>query len=147
MRRVIQVLGVAVAALAALLFGCQTVEQPYRYYESYDPELHGGMWVPDIFPHDITEIHEQHDIDTNEVWLRFSLGEATFQPIDSGYSAVDTSETGLEARKPLWVPWRGRWWYQDLSGSFQLYRGSHLEGTAYLAIDPDGTVYWWRGAA
>lgn len=101
MKILIAALTIVAMALVAVALACQYVEEPYRYYETYTRELHEGLWVPDIFPRDIKQIHEQHDIDTNQVWLRFTLGD---QKIDlSQFNTIERDMT--KVRKPFLAEW------------------------------------------
>lgn len=96
----------AVAVLTVssiILHGCGFFEQPYRYYESYDQSLHDGMWVPDIFPHDIVDIYEQHVIDTTEVWLRFSLSDEEFDPSKIGYEPIQSTQLSEIISVPMYT--------------------------------------------
>ncbi len=133
----------SVLLLAAFFCSCGFIEQPSRYFEFYDVSLHEGMWIPKIFPHDITEIHEQHVIDTNEVWMRFRLGETPLQPSEYGYELIQREEVEAPYRLPTSAPWKHRWWPETFSESFRFYRGSHLGAVAFLALGEEGIVYWW----
>ena len=126
--------------------GCGVVEQPYRHMPEYGRTLHGGHWVPDIFPHDILDIHEQHDIDTNETWLRFSFSTETFDAKRHGYAPLAGARLDqLLVRKPSSKPWIKVWWkLEGLAGS-DVYFGEHLDHRAYLVVTRDGTGYWWVG--
>lgn len=127
----------------------QYLEEPYSYFPIYKEELHSGGWVPDLFPSDITEIHEQHDIDTNEVWLRFKVGHA---PIDlEGYKPFDTNDG---KKQSFSSPFLATWWPDDLVNDLQaekrkpefvVYKGvCGQAGTAYFALQGiDATAFWW----
>jgi hypothetical protein len=123
--------------LVVLPSGCQWVEQPYRHFEVYGQELHDGLWVPDIFPHDITDIHEQHDIDTNKVWMRFSLNA---QKIDrSIFAAVPTLQ--MTKTKPSLASW----WFDQLPSHYKFYKGSSAGSNSVLAHSTESkVVYWWH---
>jgi hypothetical protein len=41
--------------------------------------LERGGWLPDFLPESATEIREEHDIDSNELWVTFSFGRE-FRP-------------------------------------------------------------------
>lgn len=136
------------------LYGCGFFEQPYRYYESYDRSLHDGMWVPNIFPHDIIDIYEQHVIDTTEVWLRFSLSDEEFEPLKIGYEPIQSTQLSeIIYRFPCTPPWRKRWWFQtfgrkvtlkDRLPEARIYKGKYLNNSSYIAVDTStSTIYWW----
>ena len=89
----------------------QHIEQPHRKYHSYDPDIFVGNWIPDIFPQDVTDIHEQHDIDTNEVWVRLDAKEMPFIKAKSNTELV--SENQIE-KSALSVPMNAKWWFSSL---------------------------------
>jgi len=62
-----------ILAIVVFLMICDVkyTEEPSRYYFKHSNELYYGDWVPKIFPENISNIYEQHNFDTNEVWLRF----------------------------------------------------------------------------
>ncbi len=67
-------LSLIVIIISLLLCCCD--ETPYIYYPSLsDAQKRGAIkrgWIPSILPPSSTEIHEQHDIDTNETWIKFN---------------------------------------------------------------------------
>lgn len=101
------ILGIALFAIS--LASCQRFEQPHRYFDSYSEELHDGNWVPNIFPKDISQINEQHDLDTNEVWLSYTPGKIDFDPLKMGMVSLETKEIEkLEFR----APYQAYWWFE-----------------------------------
>jgi len=113
--------------LIAVPVSCKKYEQPHRYFESYSEKIHKGNWVPNIFPKDITKIHEQHDIDTNEVWLSYTPGKQQFNPEQLGMVALSANviET-TNFRAPFWASW----WIEEpvhqqlANDNAVIYRGS-----------------------
>ncbi len=133
-----------------LFVACDYIEQNYRYFESYDPTLHSGNWVPDIFPYDIKNIYEQHVIDTNEVWLRFDLGKEIFDPQKIGYGEIfPTRLNEITFRFPFTPIWRNKWWFEEhksktIIKELKFFIGQHLNSKAFIAInESEGKVYWW----
>jgi hypothetical protein len=122
--------------LVVLSSGCQLIEEPYRHFDVYVKDLHDGLWVPDIFPHDITDIYEQHDIDTNEVSMRFNLN---VQKIDmSIFTTVPQSEVTKTK------PFNASWWFDELPSHYKFYKGSSGSSGSVLAHSTESTVvYWW----
>ena len=138
MKTVIVASIVILTILVGFPVACQYSEQPRSYYSNYTEDLHNGMWVLDIFPKDIKNINEQHDIDTNEVWLKFTLGT---KKIDlSHYQKIDKSDISYSK------PFLTTWWFSDLPPHYNFYRGS-CEGSinsSTLALSTKSKeVYWW----
>jgi len=121
-------------------------EQPHRQFDTYTKVLHGGNWVPDIFPHDIVSIREQHDIDTNEVWLRFSLTESSFSPAQHEYREISKKQlTNYRIRKPIILFWRPNWWFEELVEDDKLFvHDDYPETKSFVLISSNNTVYWWH---
>ncbi|MBN1254901.1 MAG: hypothetical protein JXA50_06480 [Deltaproteobacteria bacterium] len=154
-KKTIILLAVTIITFSSIILpGCEVIEQPYQYYQTYDPSLHDGMWVPNIFPHDIVEIYEQHVIDTSEVWLRFSLSDQEFDPSKIGYEPIQSIQLSeIIYRFPFTPPWRKRWWFQtfgrevtleDRLPEARIYKGKNLNHAAYIAVDKStSTIYWW----
>ena len=124
------------------------MEQPGRYYEIHTDELYAGGWVPRQFPKDITNIYEQHDIDTNHVWLRFDRGQQAVSTEGMKKLSIKEKEK-LQLQTPLF----SSWWFDGLieqqpANDAALYAdvfiGSCGRGSSFLALSLNRqTVYWW----
>jgi hypothetical protein len=137
---------------ASIPFSCSKFEQPHRYFENYTASIHQDNWVPDIFPKDITKIHEQHDIDTNEVWLSYTPGQHPFNPTKLGMVALSESEIEkTKFRAPFWASW----WFEgpvqqqpanDGALNAVIYRGVNKSGViSYFTCDVEkNKCYWWQ---
>lgn len=59
-----------------------SLEQPKSYFRNYISLKESGLiekgWAPDFIPKSATDIHEQHDLDTN--WVKMSF---KFEPNDT----------------------------------------------------------------
>lgn len=139
----------AVVSLLAVIFpvGCLYLESPSRYYESHEDALYGGMWVPGIFPSDIREIHEQHNLDSNEVWLRFRSGPGGFHPRGHGFDEIRLSELqAIRSSDPFMVGW---WFDRDQERpSRKLYKGRcypqrDAGGKVAFILETPEYFYWW----
>jgi hypothetical protein len=128
---------VIVLIVIVIPLSCQYIEEPYRYYDTYTKELHNGLWTPEIFPKDIRDIHEQHDIDTNRAWLRFTLGEQILDLV----TYVKADKTVIQFTKPFLVSW----WLSELPDHYVFYHGSRAnDSLSTLAIlISSKVVYWW----
>ena len=128
-----------------VLAGCGLFEQPYRELSRYDQSLYAGRWVPDIFPHDIVKIREQHDVDTNKTWLRFRLTNIAYDPKQHNYIEVSRPERStIKLTSPARPIWRTEWWPKDIDQSNDIYTRSGNAETSYMMITPNREVYWWR---
>ena len=137
--------------LTLIMVSCQHIEQPHRYFDSYSKQLHKGNWVPDIFPKDIKQINEQHDIDTNEVWLSYTPGKSRFDPLQYGIVVIPTQEIETINFR---FPYQASWWFeepieQQLANDNALnavtYRGiNEAGGKTYFTCDFEkNKCYWW----
>lgn len=128
---------------------CHYLEQPSRYLDAYSPGLHQGNWVPNIFPNDITQIHEQHDIDTNEVWLRFTTTKSKIGLSQFKMLATQDLQT-INISKPTFATW----WFEgiieqqpanDSALYAVIYKGNCGKNmVSYLAISKKNNInYWW----
>lgn len=152
MKNTLIILALIFIGLLTIPFSCKYFEQPQRYYKSHSDELYSGGWVPKIFPNDISEIHEQHDIDTNEVWLSFNRGNKDIDPEKINMSRLTWGQIqSTKFRKPFF----SRWWFEgpvqqqpanDNALNTDFFKGSCvMEGmTSYLALDRTSQrSYWW----
>lgn len=61
--------------MAFQLVACS--ERATKFYPKYEDAANDGAvkrgWIPEIVPKTATEIHEHHNLDTNEVWIRFNV--------------------------------------------------------------------------
>jgi len=128
---------IIVITIITVPLSCKYIEEPHTYYKNYTKELHNGFWVPDIFPTDIREIHEQHAIDSNQVWVKFTLSDLEIDL--SKFKKMNKSIV------PYKKPFLSTWWFNDLPEHYNLYKGSCGESsTSTIAISKSSkTVYWW----
>lgn len=86
---------------------------PESHYPTFAAAVADGAvargWVPDTLPADATDIWEMHDIDSEEVWIRFTSGSEALGAMARACAEVDALE----------VAWpRGTrqlsWWPHDL---------------------------------
>jgi hypothetical protein len=136
-------IGVILVFLAVYYFPVmiQHLEQPHRKYTSYDREMFAGSWIPDLFPVDVQNIHEQHDIDTNEVWVRVDAGETNFTKATLNTQAVYASEIEISG---LSRPMHAEWWFDSLDSNTPIYRGvCNNDMVSYFFISKENKAYWW----
>ena len=99
--------------IVLLLSACS--ERFTAYYPKYEDALKAGAiergWIPEIIPKTATDIHEQHDLDTNEVWLRFDLPSADKDRLIAGMRRLTAREI---SNVRISHPSRTDWWFEDL---------------------------------
>jgi hypothetical protein len=119
----------------------QHIEQPHRKYRSYDTNIFVGNWIPDIFPNDVQNIHEQHDFDTNEVWLRMDAREKPFTKALSNTQLVYGSELDIST---LSQPMHAKWWFNSIDPNTAIYKGTcNKNMVSFFFESNQSKVYWW----
>ena len=137
---------VPIVLFAMVMAACTKDEVLDASYESRaEAEAAGAIargWIPEWLPANASDIHEVHDLDTNEGALAFSLPPgANWRPP----SACRTAQGG-EFSEPRfsrdWIP------KLDASAAYFSCPGEQAEGTPLLeavAVQPDGQrVLYWR---
>ena len=139
--------------MAIVLAACS--ERFTEYYPKYeDAEKDGAFkrgWIPEIVPKTAIEIHEQHDLDTNEVWIRFTFPSSRRDQLTSGLKRLANDEiVKVRVRQPSNVDW----WFEGLiqqapandnALNADIYTVKcHENRAAYLALDRTSQqVYYW----
>jgi hypothetical protein len=117
---VVVLLAVFVLSPVALLTTCHFIENPKSHYGSFGEArnagaLDPGKWFPTLLPETAMDITEQHNIDTNEMWLAFAFSESLPTPVPDCANASNVT-TRLD-RAPRW--WRKS--YKDLGRAAKVY--------------------------
>lgn len=139
---------VIVAALS--VGGCKRLETPESSFPDVQAAVAAGAvergWVPAFLAPSAKELRERHDLDTNEVWLRYSFGEEAF--VVGACRNADAAHIA-KPRKSA-----GQWWPDTLtqktpseghSSSFEYYQCTN--GGFIAADHQTTTAYYWRGAS
>jgi hypothetical protein len=97
--------------MALLLTACS--ERLTEYYPKYqDTVKHGAIkhgWIPGIVPATATAIQEQHNLDTNNVWIRFTIPGSDKAQFTTGLKRL----SGAEVRKvSVRHPSKAYWWFE-----------------------------------
>ena len=139
--------GLAAVILAA---ACEPMETGRSEYPSAQAAISAGAiergWVPEFLPSSAREISEKHNLDTNEVWLRFSVDPNERSSIDMSCRKISGSDAVLPRKGA------GEWWPEALTeqkgraslqaGAYTLYR---CENGGSMAMESDGhMVFYWR---
>jgi hypothetical protein len=132
-----------------------------RYATLADAAAKGAVrrgWIPSFVPPTASDLYEEHDIDRNQVWLRF-----TVNPTDPSLALAAFTPLSLDAVRNLTVqpPCSSGWWFEgfieqqpenDGALHADVYQGPGLldSQVGYIAIDRTaGHVFFWtlaRGA-
>jgi hypothetical protein len=153
MRAVLLSVATAVGAATAALYGYDRLENPQREYETVSEEVFRGGWVPRLLPPTATKIRVQNNLDTNEVWIRFSTGTPDFDPAKLGFRRMAPETWPAQVRQPRYASW----WFASLtqfsSSTASLYSGpcgSEAQGalarSGHLLVAA-GEAYLWCGSA
>ena len=139
--------------VSALLSACSEVST--SYYPTYEAAVKDGAvkrgWIPEIVPESATELHEEHDLDTNNVWLRFNLSNSEKSRLTAGLQKLshqDISKTKLR------YPSKADWWFEGLIQQSPANEGAlnadiytlkcYNGKNGYLAFDRvSEKVYYW----
>jgi len=146
-----------------LLASCEPFEKIERSYDTYDDAAAAdavgeGRWLPAFLPRSARRIRELHDIDTNEMFVRFDLAAADADTLSTALVPADRASVVLPRRRR--VP---RWWPHRLSattertlhplpdvGFFDVGFAGETRGQAtsrfiaFLALDRrSGTAHYW----
>lgn len=144
---------ICLCLVALLLSACS--ERPTSYYPKYEDALKDGAvkrgWIPEIVPETATEIHEQHDIDTNDVWIRFTVSGSEKSRLIAGLKRLRDDEI---IKQKLRYPSEASWWFEGLiqqspaddnALNAEVYSAKCDEGRiGGLALDRTShRVYYW----
>ncbi len=110
-------------------------------------------WIPPRVPSGAVEIHGEHNIDTNEVWVRFRVSDPGRLNVVSGMRKLGHDEIlSLHTRHPC----RADFWYQgiieqepenDGALNAEIYVGkSPVSGwLEFVALDrAEPFIYYWN---
>jgi hypothetical protein len=112
------------AVLSILALGCSEMDIRENYYENMAEARSAGAleagWIPDIIPPSSTEIHERHDVDSEETWVTFSFSKNDMQEMASRLEQVNVSEVPKEN---FTSSGDVDWWPRNLRSSLRNSKG------------------------
>src|SRR5262245_57359720 len=142
-----------------LTVACSAPETVEVHYPTGAAALADGAaargWIPDLMPQDATDILEIHDLDTEEVWIRFTFTDETRSGLVKSCNEVDA----------LHVAWpratrRLSWWPEDMlqaasrpASPYHFFRcavpdrypGQSYSIATFLALaDEQPKAWYWR---
>ena len=161
MQRLLRLTALAIFGLVMLtvltLKVCQQMDTFESNYNDLSAATKDGAvqrgWVPDFLPASAFQIHERHNISTNEVWMSFGFG-----PKDTDF--LSKSCTRVPPDKIALPRGFGKWWPASLTPgspqlpSYDFYRCADTlvdrahKAVGWLAIDAYKSIaYYWEGAS
>lgn len=138
-----------------VLFQYSWLDRVSAYYPSYaSAERNGAIsrgWIPEFIPPSATEIHEEHDLDTNQVWIRFRVpGTDVHRMVQAMRRLPDDEVLSLKYISP-----QEGWWFEalvqqtpanDNALNAEIYTSNCLDdkGRAFIAVDRvQPLVFYW----
>ena len=107
-------------------------EHPKTRFENYDKMKASGIieagWVPYYFPRSATDIHEQHDLDTNQVNIDFKYKKEDIKELQKICTTLFENDEGYKFICPP---------YDERSSIFNL----HSDGVGYYSSASEGLKY------
>jgi hypothetical protein len=125
------------------------------YATAADAIASGDMergWLPSNLPPIATEIHEEHDLDTNEVWMRFTVSRESALEFVVGLQRLPPQDV---ERFNVRSPCDRSWWFDGLIEqqpandgvlNADIYVGASPDSsrTLFVALDRTSSdVYYW----
>lgn len=116
------------------------------YYQTFEAAVTAGAvskgWVPAWLPKSANEIHEKHNLDTNQSMLAFRFNASEKLEVGGDCERIDPY-------KPKEPPFKASWWPSDVPASkLSTYRHSFYScegGKAFLALsEKQGEGFYWR---
>jgi len=144
---------ILVAIPVLLLLSCQeqiSVHYGNRVAAVKDSAFERG-WLPSQIPSDAVNIYEQHDIDTNRVWIRFDVPTSTRAQLLRSLQQIQDDRIG-QLRFP--TPRRANWWDLGIVRARSngvnevkppIYSADwHQPNSGFVFIDQSkGRIYYW----
>jgi hypothetical protein len=121
-------------------------DQMEAYYETREELVADGAvqrgWVPPWLPVSAARIHEVHNLDTNDVWMRFEFDTSELSSIPECSRSATTKFSDARG------PWRQRWWSASNKYDWRGYTcgwdhdGKSRHARMAVAAEPGIALYW-----
>ncbi|MCP4149504.1 MAG: hypothetical protein GY757_17280 [bacterium] len=130
-------------------------ETPKSYYPTLeDAKTVGAIkrgWIPPVLPVSAADIHEQHSIDTNTVWIKFNANHPDLKKLSTQLRVLTSQE--IDSLFPLKHP-SGNWWVPTKKTrdsfsitaydyKFNIADGSVETKTGYFFLDFENKVAYY----
>jgi hypothetical protein len=131
-------------------------ERPISEYSTLDDAMQAGAvargWIPNGLPASARSLWEQHDLDTNQVFLRFELPEGDRCSLADGLRLRELSQDEIR-RLDVPRPWSRTLWFEgliqqapanDAALNARVYVSQRNDYPALVAVDRlSEAVYVW----
>ena len=101
--------------LIGIVLYLEYTEQPSTHWNNTSemniPDIFQYGWIPSWFPINATNIHEQHDIDTNQVWIKFEILDSNNTTLLQSFKLLEPDKIAIINIK---APFLSNWWFEDL---------------------------------
>ena len=139
--------------LIGIVFYLEYTEQPSTHWNNTSemnmPDIFQYGWIPTWFPINATNIYEQHDIDTNKIWIKFELSDNNDTKFIQSFNLLKHQEIKhIDRTKPFLA----HWWVDNSlpsNNTLQIYQGNGVDISkkVFLAKDKlNYTYYIWNTA-
>lgn len=130
------------------IFYLEYTEQPSSHWDNTNKLQYN--WIPTWFPSNATNIYEQHDIDTNEIWIKFEILDDNTTHLMENFNELSHEEVvALHIKTPFMC----NWWFKELIEQAptddtalyaKIYQGNNqlISNKTYLAIDKASSTYY-----
>lgn len=142
---------ITLGLVAALLtVACEQMETAENVYPNAQSAISAGAiqqgWIPEFLPSSAKEITETHNLDTNEVWLRFAMEPNERGPIEKSCRKIQPAAIAFPRKGG------GNWWPEVLiekqhsarppTSRYMIYG---CENGGFIAVEEDWhRVFYWH---
>jgi len=152
-------LGVLLLPVILTMGSCGWLETRESFYTNYSQAVSDGAimkgWLPMFIPHSATDIAERHDIDTNEIWVRFHFSKDDLSSLLGPCEEIQSTDVAFPRSN---VTQAISWWPSNLRGplnnsdhNYKFYRcfqetkspQGAVKKPAFLAVDSDSALAWY----
>ncbi|MCI4625369.1 MAG: hypothetical protein L3V56_05340 [Candidatus Magnetoovum sp. WYHC-5] len=153
-----QILETVIFLIILTLTYCDTynfdVEE--NFYQTYSEAIEKGAvkrgWIPAFFPPDATKIFERHNIDSNEITIKFNYSPSSLSSIYNACKKIKKSQVRYPRRSAKWWPNTLKPYSGFLQSSYEFFSCNvefEYEGLlyqkqmAFLALDNNNLTAWF----
>ena len=127
----------------------QYIENPSSHWdhpEEIPPSYFNRGWLPQWLPENATNIYQQHNIDTNQIWVKFEVKRDMTLPKD--FTKLNDKHI---SKLKIPEPYSAFWWFEGLiqqqpandnALSANIFQKEENNLTTYLIIDRTSAIYY-----